>query len=531
MKIKEWFKSRMPSKRRLIQVYAALLFNANIKGFINGEIYKGKFKSVCVPGMNCYSCPGAVGACPLGSLQNAIAEAGSMKKFEGLYYVAGILVLLGIFLGRWICGFLCPFGLIQDWLYKIKTPKLKKNKFTRALSYLKYVLLVLFVFVITFSFGLKKMTLPGFCKYICPAGMLEGSMGLLSNTANDGLFAMLGPLFTWKFVLFIGMIVAAIFIYRFFCRFVCPLGALYGLFNKVSVFGIKVESSRCVDCGLCVDKCKMDIRKVGDHECINCGECIDVCPTKAIMWKGSKFVLAPSDLGVGRSEGESEEDFKNRNLRIKKRNRVISLVVAAAMVLSLAGALYYFNFVDGKADSGKEDESTADTSTSGGEIQDPDAPKRGNEVGDLCIAKDIELFGGGTFNVDESSAKVTVINFWYTTCGPCVVELPDFNRIGEEYNGDVMVYAIHAEIGSKDGVPEFINDKFGDFNGDYIKFGWDSGSKYYYSLNLRDSFPGTLIIDSDGVIRYKIIGSAHYEDKDGKLGLKSMIESLINEDN
>ena len=88
-KIKNWFKNRVPAKRRLIQIYAALLFNANLKGFVSGEIYKGNTKSMCVPGMNCYSCPGAVGACPLGSLQNAIAEAGSTKKFEGLYYVMG----------------------------------------------------------------------------------------------------------------------------------------------------------------------------------------------------------------------------------------------------------------------------------------------------------------------------------------------------------------------------------------------------------------------------------------------------------
>ena len=97
-KIKNWFKNRVPAKRRLIQIYAALLFNANLKGFVSGEIYKGNTKSMCVPGMNCYSCPGAVGACPLGSLQNAIAEAGSTKKFEGLYYVLGLLVLFGIFL-------------------------------------------------------------------------------------------------------------------------------------------------------------------------------------------------------------------------------------------------------------------------------------------------------------------------------------------------------------------------------------------------------------------------------------------------
>ena len=139
-KMKGW----LPSKRKLIQLYSALLFNANIKGFVGGKIYKGPLKNVCTPGLNCYSCPGASGACPLGSLQNSLSstEKGSW------YYVVGILLLWGILFGRMICGWLCPFGLIQELLYKIKTPKLKKNRFTRILSYFKYVLLVFFVIII-----------------------------------------------------------------------------------------------------------------------------------------------------------------------------------------------------------------------------------------------------------------------------------------------------------------------------------------------------------------------------------------------
>ena len=232
-------RSLIPTKRRLIQLYAALLFNANLKGFANGYIYRGPLKNICTPGLNCYSCPGASGACPLGSLQNALA--GSNKRAP--YYLFGIILLYGILLGRWICGFLCPFGLIQDLLHKIKTPKLKKNRFTRVLSYLKYVILVLFVFYIPLVYVWNKnpAILPAFCKYICPAGTLEGAMGLLSNKGNSELLSMLGPLFTWKFVLMVGILVAAVFIYRFFCRFLCPLGALYGLFNKIAICGIKLE--------------------------------------------------------------------------------------------------------------------------------------------------------------------------------------------------------------------------------------------------------------------------------------------------
>ena len=70
--IKQWWLDHKPTKRRIIQLYAALLTNANLKGFGTGYIYIGDTKYACVPGMNCYSCPGAVGACPLGALQNAL---------------------------------------------------------------------------------------------------------------------------------------------------------------------------------------------------------------------------------------------------------------------------------------------------------------------------------------------------------------------------------------------------------------------------------------------------------------------------
>ena len=92
--------SLRPSTRRLIQLYSALLHNAHMKGFIDGEIYQGKAKYACVPGFNCYSCPGAVGACPLGSIQNALASTGHRAG----WYVMGIIMLFGVILGRTICG-------------------------------------------------------------------------------------------------------------------------------------------------------------------------------------------------------------------------------------------------------------------------------------------------------------------------------------------------------------------------------------------------------------------------------------------
>lgn len=274
-------KSLKPSNRRLIQLYAALLYNAHVKGFISGKIYTGPLKNVCVPGLNCYSCPGAVGACPLGALQNALASVHTRAP----YYIFGILMLFGLIFGRTICGFLCPVGLIQELLHKIPTPKLKKSRLTHVLSYIKYLLLAVFVVSIPLYYAARGVAMPAFCKYICPAGTLEGAVGLLSNPLNEEHLSLLNGLFTGKFVIMVGLATLSVFIYRVFCRFLCPLGAIYGLFSRVSLLGVTVDTGRCTHCGLCKAACPVDIRSIGDHECIQCGACRNVCPEKAIDWK------------------------------------------------------------------------------------------------------------------------------------------------------------------------------------------------------------------------------------------------------
>ena len=84
------------------------------------------------------------------------------------------------------------------------------------------------------------------------------------------------------------VVLGVIFAYRGFCRFICPLGAIYSFFNKISILGIKVDNEKCTNCGKCVAVCKMDIKKPGDFECISCGECIDKCGEGAICWKNKR---------------------------------------------------------------------------------------------------------------------------------------------------------------------------------------------------------------------------------------------------
>ncbi len=517
-KIKNWLIAHKPSKRRIIQLYAALLFNANIKGFVKGTIYTGPLKNICTPGLNCYSCPGASGACPLGALQNSLAS--SNKRLP--YYMFGIIALYGIIFGRWICSFLCPFGLIQELLHKIKTPKLKKNRFTRILSYLKYVILIVFVFIFPLMYMLKSVPLPGFCKYICPAGTLEGAMGLLANKVNSSWFSMLGPLFTWKFILLVSFVVGAIFIFRFFCRFFCPLGAIYGLFNKISFFGVKLDKPKCTNCNICVSKCKMDIHHVGDQECISCGECIDSCPTGAISWKGSKIFLHANEIDIDENAtpiGTPEHDalVAQKKVKIAKRNKAIKIGVISAMAALLIGALLYYNVFYGLETKNPDTPTEEQTENP---TEDSTLPPVGNTVGSLCPTMTLDTYTGETFSIEETKGKITVLNFWGTWCTPCVQELPHFDEIASEYADTVAVVAIHSALEVESG-GDYINETFP--NTKMIIPHDTENDDYYKALGGTISYPMTIIIDEDGIIIFSKTGSVTYDE------LKGAIDSALSE--
>lgn len=277
------------ARRKAIQLTSALLYNANLKGFITGDIFKGQIKGVCVPGLNCYSCPGAVGSCPLGSLQMALSTSN-----KGIpYYVLGLLVLFSALFGRLICAFLCPFGLIQELLFKIPTRKLKKSSLTRKMSWVKYGILIVFCIALPlYYFAANGVGSPAFCKFICPAGTLTAGIPLL--LANSSLQSVIGPLFYWKLTSMLAILLGAVFIYRIFCRFLCPLGAIYSLFNRVAIFGIRVDESKCTHCNACVNTCKMDVKRVNDRECIRCGECRSRCAYGALCTTKSKKRNEPS---------------------------------------------------------------------------------------------------------------------------------------------------------------------------------------------------------------------------------------------
>lgn len=468
-----WWSAHKPTKRRLVQLYAALLYNAHAKGFIEGDIYTGALKNICVPGLNCYSCPGAVGACPLGALQNALTAVNARAP----YYVLGILLLFGLTLGRTICGWLCPFGLIQELLHKIPTPKLKKSAVTHTLSYLKYVILAVFVIAIPLIYCAQSLPVPAFCKFICPTGTLEGAMGLLANPVNADYFSMLDSLFTLKFIIMVAILAACVFIYRAFCRFLCPLGAIYGLFSRVALIGVKVEAAACTHCGKCVSHCPMDIRRVGDHECIHCGKCINVCPTKAISLKCGKRPLMKNESSSGKT---------HYNIRV--------ILAWSVALIFLALVIWTVN----KPDTAPEPNISI-----------------GAETGMYCPDFTVPLYAPMEGSFTFAPGKVTVINFWATYCAPCIEELEHFQRLYDTYGDSIALLAIHSELVTDD-VQEFLSDK--PFT---LPFALDETGEVITSLGGSSLLPMTVVVDTEGKIVYNKEGSVTYEQ------LESLVKPLI----
>ena len=303
--------------RSLVQLFVAAAGNSYVTGFAAGKIYQGSLKQLCHPGLNCYSCPGARLSCPIGALQAVIGS----RAFDVSLYVFGILLVLGATLGRMVCGFLCPFGWIQELLHKIPFPRKKIRHFRgdRQLRYLKYAVLLFLVVLLPMVWvNDAGEASPTFCKYVCPAGALEGGIPLVffsppgtdspapATTAGlpQGMPALpslkgvqvnlvektgprfeTGALFVLKISILAVTVLASLLIYRPFCKYICPLGAVYGVLNPVSLYRLRLDQDLCVRCGACERACKMGLdptRQLNHPECVRCGDCVNACPTDAI---------------------------------------------------------------------------------------------------------------------------------------------------------------------------------------------------------------------------------------------------------
>ena len=194
--------------------------------------------------------------------------------------MVGLLIFFGALLGRAVCGFLCPFGFLQELLHRIPFPRrLRRFRGELLLRKLKYLILALLV-VLPLFFALT----PFFCKYVCPSGTLSGMM---LSAADSRLRELWGWIFTWKTLVLVAVVVASIMICRPFCKYICPLGAFYAVFNRASAVRIDIDREKCVNCGACANVCDMAVNPVltPDHaECIRCGKCVSSCSHGALCF-------------------------------------------------------------------------------------------------------------------------------------------------------------------------------------------------------------------------------------------------------
>jgi len=271
-------------RRRLIQIISAVVANPYLPSLFTKEIYQGKLKGFCVPVLNCYSCPLAIFACPIGSLQHFFASARAtlaVGSYQLGLYVIGILGVVSAVIGRMACGWVCPFGLLQELLYKIPSPKLEIPRFWSHFKYLFLAItVVLLPILVVDDFGYGQTW---FCKWICPAGTLEAGIPLV--TLNENIRGQIGFQFGFKtslLALFLGWMVLS---RRPFCRTVCPLGAIFSFFNKVSIFQLVFDKDKCIRCNECYRVCPTDLKvyeNANSPDCIRCLKCIKACKQNAI---------------------------------------------------------------------------------------------------------------------------------------------------------------------------------------------------------------------------------------------------------
>jgi thiol-disulfide isomerase/thioredoxin len=236
---------------------------------------------------------------------------------------------------------------------------------------------------------------------------------------------------------------------------------------------------------------------------------MDVCPTSAITWKGSQIFLKENETFTALpteavdltsiDDGENTEKTntppaKTKKTKTEKAKRVVKIIVLVLMIALLVGSFVYYNFID----------------------KNPETPT-GNEVGNVCVGVDLQIIDGNgetdkTFNPASNKGKITVINFWGTWCGPCVKELPYFDKLASEYGDDVTVVAIHTTLVSQTA-PAFIKSTYPDSS---VIFALDTKSNpdditapdnYYNILGGTGAYPMTIILDENGVITHKFVGS------------------------
>ena len=257
----------LTAKRRWVQALSFLVMNS----FVLQSL-----KAIPCLGMNCYACPGAIFACPIGTLQHfAIIR-------QVPVYTLGVLSLTGIVVGRLACGWLCPFGWLQELVYGLRHRfRLPSWPVSERFGWLRYAFLVVVVGIV------PLWTLEPWFSKLCPVGTIEAGLPLILTNAE--LRAQAGWLFVLKVAILLGFLVWMAGTKRPFCRFVCPLGAIWSPFNRLSTLRLAVDEASCRQCKTCYSVCPVGITVHEDPDstrCIRCMECVKACPEAAIRLLG-----------------------------------------------------------------------------------------------------------------------------------------------------------------------------------------------------------------------------------------------------
>jgi len=226
-----------------------------------------RLHNICGPVFHCYACPFSTFACPIGVL----AQFSALHIFP--FVAVGLLIAVGALFGSLICGWACPFGLLQDLAAKVPTPKFDLPKWT---GYLRYAVLIVAVLAVPYFWGEGHWL---FICRVCPAGALEAAVPNMTGQA------IAGQQIAWPNALkltILGLFLIAIFfVRRPWCRILCPLGAILSLFNRVSAFFLRFNADKCTNCEQCHKLCEYGIepeKSPNDLRCIRCLECTNCDP-------------------------------------------------------------------------------------------------------------------------------------------------------------------------------------------------------------------------------------------------------------
>jgi ferredoxin-type protein NapH len=303
---REGFWSRLWRRRPWVQIASLVLTNS----WFTREVTKGL---PCLA-LNCYACPLAVTACPIGSIQYFVG----IRQIP--LYVLGVVGLAGALGGRFACGWLCPFGWLQEQIYRLPVRKWAPKPRTRARW---WVLVLVSLPYAAGVWAIQRYTAPatlplglylvaGFVLYgllgasrrfaliglvvllpfytrepwftkLCPAGMLEA--GIPQVLIEPGLRDLVGPFYWLKLAILVLFLAWMAVTRRPFCRWICPLGTLWSPFNRASTLQMAVNQESCTRCDRCQKVCPVDIRIYEDansQACVRCMQCVNECPVSCV---------------------------------------------------------------------------------------------------------------------------------------------------------------------------------------------------------------------------------------------------------